>query len=224
MKYLGDYTNGSLVSIFFGTNNSAGGAIAPSSGFASDDIIIYKNDSATQKSTTNGITMNSPFDSITGLHLVTLDTSNNSGDASFWEASNDYSAILSPDDTVDGQTIVHPLAQFSIENRNDSANVTKLNSDAQAATNLSASALQIIIGAIDTGTNSHTPTTTEFQSDSITETTVDHFNGRVIIFKDGPLSGQATDITAYSGVGGIGQFTVTALTESPADNNTFVIV
>jgi hypothetical protein len=77
---------------------------------------------------------------------------------------------------------------------------------------------------VDTVTNTHTPTTTEFQADDITEATADHYNGRIVIFTSGVLQNQATDITDYVAVGGIGQFTVTAMTEAPANDDTFVIV
>jgi len=82
----------------------------------------------------------------------------------------------------------------------------------------------IISGTVDTVTNTHTPTTTIFQADDIVELTADHFIGRVVVFLTGVLAGQATDITDYAAVGCIGQFTVTALTEAPANNDTFVIV
>jgi hypothetical protein len=92
------------------------------------------------------------------------------------------------------------------------------------ASQLEASAGQVIEATVDTVVNTHTPTTTEFQADDITEATADHYNGRIVIFTSGALTGQATDITDYAAVGGIGQFTVTALTEAPANNDTFVIV
>lgn len=99
-----------------------------------------------------------------------------------------------------------------------------INSNTAAATRLALSANQVIPGTVDTATNGHTPTTTEFQADDITEATADHFNGRVVIFTSGALAGQASDITDYAAVGGIGQFTVTAMTEAPANNDAFVIV
>jgi len=117
MKYMGDYADDSTVRIFFTTNDGSGGAVAPSTAFEAADVVIYKNNSATQKATTNGITMTSPFDSVTGLHLVEIDCSNDTGDAGFWVAGNDYSVVLSPDETVDSQTVVAAIAQFSIENR-----------------------------------------------------------------------------------------------------------
>lgn len=117
MQYLGDYADDSTVRIFFTTNDGSGGAVAPSTAFEAADVVIYKNNSATQKATTNGITMTSPFDSVTGLHLVEIDCSNDTGDAGFWATGNDYSVVLSPDETVDSQTVVAAIAQFSIENR-----------------------------------------------------------------------------------------------------------
>jgi len=117
MKYLGDYADDSTVRIFFSTNDAAGGAVAPSTAFEAADVRIYKNNSATQKATTNGVTMSSPFDSVTGLHLIEIDCSNDTGDAGFWSTGNDYSVVLSPDETVDSQTVVAAIAQFSIENR-----------------------------------------------------------------------------------------------------------
>jgi hypothetical protein len=102
----------------------------------------------------------------------------------------------------------------------------KLNSTQPAgwAANLAASAAQIIKATVDTAVNGHTPTTTIFQADDITEPIADHYNGRIVVFTSGNLAGQASDITDYEAVGGIGQFTVTALTGPPANNDTFVIV
>jgi hypothetical protein len=93
-----------------------------------------------------------------------------------------------------------------------------------AAANLALSAGNMVAATVDTVINTHTPTTTEFQADDVTEATTDHFKGRIVIFTSGVLQYQATDITAYAAVGGIGQFTVTAMTEAPSNNDTFIIV
>ncbi|MCK5604337.1 hypothetical protein KAR91_20780 [Candidatus Pacearchaeota archaeon] len=88
--------------------------------------------------------------------------------------------------------------------------------------NLAASATTLVSGTV-----SHDNTvasTTVFYSDDVTEATADHYNGRIIIFTSGDLQNQATDITGYALDTGEGKFTVTALTEAPADNVTFVIV
>ena len=97
-----------------------------------------------------------------------------------------------------------------------------INSSGGAATKLQKSADVIVSGTVDT--TGFTPTTTQFEADDITEATADHFNGRIIIFTSGALISQATDITDYVLTGGRGQFTVTAMTEAPANNDTFVIV
>ena len=119
MSYLGDFTENATVGITFTTNDAAGGAVAPSSAFEAADVKIYKNGSAVEKTTTNGLTMSSPFDGATGLHHLDIDTSINTGDVGFWEAGADYKVVLTPDETVDGQTIVSVLAEFSIENRSE---------------------------------------------------------------------------------------------------------
>ncbi len=79
----------------------------------------------------------------------------------------------------------------------------------------------IVRGTIDDTVG---PTTTEFEADDITEATADHFIGRIIIFVTGVLQYQQTDITDYALNGVRGHFTVTALTEAPSNNDTFVIV
>jgi len=112
---------------------------------------------------------------------------------------------------------------FSTANQVD-CNMLAINSTATSAARLALSADVIIPATVDTATNTHTPTTTEFQADDITEATADHYNGRIVVFTSGALDGQATDITDYEAVGGIGQFTVTALTEAPSNNDTFIIL
>lgn len=121
MSYIGDFAEDATVNIMPTTHAKTGGAVAPSSAFEIADIRIYKNDSATQKATTNGMTMTSPFDSTTGLHQIKIDTSVDTGDAGFWQPGNDYFVVLIPDETVDGETVVEVLAHFSIENRTVSA-------------------------------------------------------------------------------------------------------
>lgn len=121
MNYIGDFAEDATVHLYFTTSDADGAAVAPSSAFEAADLRIYKDGSATQKATANGITMTSPFDSVTGLHGVAIDTSNDTGDAGFWTAGANYTVVLVPDETVDGQTVVRVLAQFSIENRTAAA-------------------------------------------------------------------------------------------------------
>jgi hypothetical protein len=115
MTYYGDFLEDSSVYMSISTSDSSGGAVAPSSAFEAADVRIYKNDSATQKTSTNGITMTSPFDTVTGAHVISIDTSNDTGDAGFWETGAEYTVWLMPDETVDSQTVVYPIGTFSIE-------------------------------------------------------------------------------------------------------------
>lgn len=113
MSYQGDYFEDDTVLVSFTTNDSAGGVVAPSSAFEAADVKVYKDGVAFAPS---GVTMTSPFDGITGLHKISIDTSDDAGDD--WVAGADYTVVLEPDETVDGQTVVAVLATFSIENRN----------------------------------------------------------------------------------------------------------
>ena len=115
--YLGDFPTGQTINCFFTTHTSLGGSSAPLTAFENADCKIYKGSSSTERTSQNGITMTSPFDTITGLHLLSIDTSDNT-DAGFWAAGNDYTVVLNPDtETVDGQTVVAVIARFSIDNR-----------------------------------------------------------------------------------------------------------
>lgn len=85
---------------------------------------------------------------------------------------------------------------------------------------LEASAGTIVTGNPVAGTLSTTEMTT-----NLTETTDDHYNGRVLVFTSGTLSGQATNITDYDGASK--KLTFTALTEAPQTGGqltSFVIV
>lgn len=104
------------------------------------------------------------------------------------------------------------------------ANIEAIAGSTDSAVNLDASAEVIETATVDTVTNSHTPTTTEFQCDDITDPNADHYNGRVVIFRTGNNVRVATDIVDYALVGGIGQFTVTAIPVAPSDDDTLVIV
>lgn len=212
----------SVIRIPFTTHAATGAPVAPSSAFEAADIAIYKNGSATQKTTANGLTMTSPFDSVTGLHLLEIDTSVDTGDVGFWADGGDYFVVLNPDETVDGLAALKVLGTFRLGRA--PADATAINSSTAAAIRLALSAGQMIPGTVDTATNTHTPTATVFQADDITEATANHYQDRAILWTSGALIGQMTGITAYSQVGGIGQFTVQAMTESPANNDTFLII
>jgi hypothetical protein len=121
--HLGFYNTSSTrthVRFQFSTHASAGANVAPLSAFEAADIRIYKATdgagfSATQRSSSNGITMTSPFDSLTGYHDVDIDLTDNT-DAGFYASGCFYSIVLAPDtETIDSQTITGiPLGYFEI--------------------------------------------------------------------------------------------------------------
>lgn len=99
-----DRALGSTIRIYFTTHTlSTGVVVAPSSAFVAADFKIYKDGSATEKTSTNGITVTSPFDSQTGAHLVEIDTSNSTGDSGFWASGSAYRVVLSTAKTVDSK-------------------------------------------------------------------------------------------------------------------------
>jgi len=114
--WLGDYTEDHTAVVCMFTTHAADGApVAPSSAFEAADVKIYKGGNAAEKTTTNGVTMTSPFDSVTGLHCVAIDTSNDTGDGGVWVTGAVYTLVLSPDETVDSVAVAKVIGQFGIE-------------------------------------------------------------------------------------------------------------
>jgi len=89
------------------------------------------------------------------------------------------------------------------------------------ADKLTTSAGTMVKGVVDSA--AFTSTVTEFET-NLTETTPDHYNGRVIIFTSGALVDQAATILDYASAGGRGHFTVSVLTEIPANTDAFIII
>lgn len=110
---LGYIPANSTFEIQFTTHSQTGAVIAPNSAFEAADIRIYKNGSATQRTSQNGWTMTSPFDSVTGLHQFQADLSDNT-DAGFYATGARYTVVLVPDETVDGLAVAKVLAYFRI--------------------------------------------------------------------------------------------------------------
>jgi len=113
-----DRALGHTIEFIFSTHNPDGGGVlvAPSSALVPADFAIYKNGSATVKTTTNGITVTSPFGSVTGQHKVSIDTSNNTGDAGFWASGSLYSVKLVTAKTAATYSLNgQPVLEFSLE-------------------------------------------------------------------------------------------------------------
>lgn len=111
--YWGDYPVGATIRIPFATFAGATGASITMTGFAAADVEIYKNGGTTQRSSDNGYTATTDFDSLTGLHMLVIDTSDNT-DSGFFAAGNEYQVAISTV-TIDSQTVSFWAGTFSIE-------------------------------------------------------------------------------------------------------------
>lgn len=109
MRYLGDFSAGSVVKFAFNTRDSSAALVAMT---GSPAVSVYKHGSTTES--TSGVTLTQSFDSRTGLHTVAIDTS---ADGTFYATANEFYVVLTTG-TVDGVSQVGTvLAQFSIGNR-----------------------------------------------------------------------------------------------------------
>lgn len=128
MSYQGDITAGATIYWTFNTNDTDG---APITLAGTPSLAAYKAAGTTQD--VDGLTLTVDFDGVTGLHLVTVDTS---ADGTFYSAGSDFQIVLAAG-TVDAVSVVGTsVGNFSIENRNIKANLTQISGDAQSATDL----------------------------------------------------------------------------------------
>jgi hypothetical protein len=177
-----------------------------------------------------GINIDSQLDS---LHLV----SGSGGSAIYAESDGSHVInLFANSDEINGINIVTPGHGINIEAGGsdqgkhgisvatvDNGGYGILGTPLQEwLTKLSVSADTMLIGTIDD--TAHSPTATEFQADDVVEATASHFVNRIIIFTSGELVKQVAKITAYELVGGRGQFTVSVMTEAPANDDTFIVV
>jgi len=142
MAYLGDFADGATVYGYFSTHEAAGGNVAPLSAFEAADVVVYKDGSATQL--TVGITVTSPFDTETGFHSYSIDTTQTG-----YDAGSDYAVVLAPDETVDGATITAVLLDtFSIQNRYNTVTTGAISANAVSASALATDAVTEIAAGV----------------------------------------------------------------------------
>lgn len=108
MTYLGDFRTGKTVRFAWNSNAVAGESITRAT---NGTVSVYKDGGTTQSTT--GVSDTEDFDSLTGVHLVAIDTSS---DGTFYSAGSDFLVVLSAA-TIDGKTINAVLFGFSLENR-----------------------------------------------------------------------------------------------------------
>lgn len=116
--YLGDFTTANTVYVFFNTFDSNDpSASVTLTGLTTSDILIYKNGSTTERSSTAGYTLldtdGIDFDGKTGIHGFSIDLSNNT-DSGFFAAGGEYTVVVASV-TVDAATVNFVAAHFSIE-------------------------------------------------------------------------------------------------------------
>lgn len=104
--YLGDYADNETIYHKWDSFSAAGASITRAT---NGTISVYRDDNLTQ--TTTGVTDTEDFDTLTGIHHITIVTTD-----AFYQTGADYSIVLSGA-TIDGQTVNAVLATFSIENR-----------------------------------------------------------------------------------------------------------
>ncbi len=122
IPWIGNFAEDETVYHYFNTFSSDDPAASVTiTNLADADLKVHKDGSTTQ-ATTDGATISIDFDSITGTHLVTIDTS---ADA-YYVTGSDY-MVRMEGTTVDGGTINAALFTFSIENRYNSVNIKSIN-------------------------------------------------------------------------------------------------
>ncbi len=109
MRYLGDIATGSTLRGSFNTRRSDGTPITIS---GTPALSVYKDGSTTES--TAGVTLTTDFDSRTGHHLFSIDTS---ADGTFYSSGSDFRVVITAG-TVDGISVVGTeVASFSLQNR-----------------------------------------------------------------------------------------------------------
>ena len=136
IPYIGDFAEDATVYHYFNTFDSNDpSASVTITNLVDADLKVHKDGSTTQ-ATTDGATISIDFDSITGSHLVTIDTS---ADA-YYVTGSDY-MVRMEGTTVDGATINAALFTFSIENRFNDVNVASIAANAITATAIASNAI-----------------------------------------------------------------------------------
>ena len=109
MSYLGNFAADSTVHLFIPTRAGDGSRVNPSTAFEANDFRLYKNGSATQRTSEAAFTITSPFDSMVGMSVLSIDLSDNT-DSGFYAAGNDYTVVAYPDETIDGVSVAEVVA------------------------------------------------------------------------------------------------------------------
>lgn len=122
--FYGNFKRGSVVRIKFNTLNQS---FVPATPSVNPTFAVYKN--STNEHTAD-ITVTVDYDAKAGVHLVVIDTSVNT---TFYTAGEDYDVVFTAG-TVDSKDLTRvKLTTFSLENRFDETNTTKIAGQAASA-------------------------------------------------------------------------------------------
>lgn len=114
ISYFGDYPTSAVVYIPFNTFDSNDPTASVTvTNLVNTDVHIHKDGGTTQRNNAAGITMTVDYDSITGNHLLAIDTSDNTV-ADFFQAGHEYQVRIEGA-TVDGGTVNAWIGAFSLE-------------------------------------------------------------------------------------------------------------
>jgi hypothetical protein len=143
MYHVGDFVPGRTVRGYWPSNGADGASITRAT---NGTISVYKDGNTTQSTT--GVTDTEDFDSLTGVHLVAIDTS---ADATFYSSGSDFAVVLSAA-TIDGKTVNTPLFSFSLKNRYQAGVIASGTAAAGAAGSLTLAATSLADDVINGGT------------------------------------------------------------------------
>ncbi len=124
---LGDVEDDVTIHFQWRTNDGSGGSITRST---NGTIQVYRDNDAGSEITA-GITDVEDFDAHTGLHACTIDLS---ASASYETGANYTVSIVGA--VIDTRTVNAPIAYFSMQNRFDQVDMTRVSGDLTAANNM----------------------------------------------------------------------------------------
>jgi hypothetical protein len=147
---------GDVLPLFFSSYGKTNGESITLSGLAVTDIEIYKDGSVTQRASDAGYTLldtdGIDFDSITGIHGISIDTGDNT-DAGFYTVGAWFHVVVSAV-TVDSQTVSFIAAAFRIMPAEGSAGVPKVDVSHIAGSTVSTTSAQIGVNVVQISTDS----------------------------------------------------------------------
>lgn len=163
-----DYALGASIELLF---NTMPDGVTPTTLAGSPVLKVWKGGNSTEQTLTGvGGSLTVDYDGVTGLHKVTIDTSNTDVDG-FWAVNSEYTVIFTAG-TCGGKSMVGVIVGgFSIEKQFALADIRKIAGDADSPANLAGQYSGVgITGDTFPATQAQVaaiPTTTEWEAGTI---------------------------------------------------------